>query len=309
VTESTLLIGGNGFIGQALARSLAARDQAVTVLSRRRPMTDIAGIRWQVGDLNDAPLLSKLLPESRSVVHLATTSTPSRNVKEPAQEAQENLLPLLRLLEAMDKHPDTPLVYLSSGGAIYGNPARLPVDEDHPLAPLSQHAACKAAAEQFLGVFARQGHTVTILRPANVYGPGQSLQAGFGVIRTLLEHLRLGTPMTIWGDGESARDYLYIDDMIEACLTALDRPTTATFNIGSGASLTLNELCHLAERITGRQIELRHLGARGVDVRAVVLDHTAFSRHYGWQPRVAISEGVKATWEWLQGCSHYGAPA
>lgn len=296
---TTLLIGGNGFIGQALARRLAGRGEAVTVLSRRRPAAVIPGVHWQPGDLNDPPLLVTLLAESRAVVHLATTSTPGRNVREPALDAEENLLPLLRLLEAMNDHPELPLVYLSSGGAIYGNPAYLPVDERHALAPLSHHAAGKVAAEQYLGVFARQGHTTTILRPANVYGPGQPLQAGFGVIRTLLEHLRRGTPLTIWGDGETSRDYLHIDDMVAACLAVLDAPASGTFNLGSGASLTLNALCRLAEQVTGRTLVIHRQPARGVDVRVVTLDSSVFRQHYGWQPQVTLDAGLRATWQWL----------
>ncbi|MDD3528641.1 MAG: NAD-dependent epimerase/dehydratase family protein [Gallionellaceae bacterium] len=297
--KGVLLIGGNGFIGQALARALAARGEAVTVLSRRPPASAMAGVRWQPGDLNDLPLLATLLAESRAVVHLATTSTPGRHVREPARDAVENLLPLLRLLEAMNDRPELPLIYLSSGGAIYGDPAYLPVDERHVLAPLSHHAAGKAAAEQYLGVFARQGHATAILRPANVYGPGQPLQTGFGVIRTLLEHLRRGTPLTIWGDGETTRDFLHIDDMVAACLAVLDAPASGTFNLGSGNGLSLNALCRLVERVTGRAMAIRHQPARGVDVQTVILDSSAFRQRYGWQPRVSLDEGLRATWQWL----------
>jgi UDP-glucose 4-epimerase len=299
MTGKILLIGGNGFIGRALARKLAGHGHPVTILSRHRPSDDMAGVDWEQGNLDDAALLGTLLRECQSVVHLATTSTPSLNALAPAREAQENLLPLLRLLEVMSGHPNIPLVYLSSGGAIYGNPAFLPVDETHPLAPLSHHAAGKAAAEQFLGVFARQGHRISILRPANVYGPGQALQTGFGIVRHVLEHLWQGTPMTIWGDGETARDYLYIDDMINACEAVLDNPGTGTFNLGSGTALSLKQLCGLAEDVTGRRLDLRYEPARGVDVRSVALDSSSFILNYGWQPKTAIDEGLSLTWKWL----------
>lgn len=299
MTGKILLIGGSGFIGSALARRLAGHGHPVTILSRHRPSDNMDGVDWRQGSLDDATLLGTLLPECRSVIYLATTSTPSLNAREPAREAQENLLPLLRLLEAMTSHPHIPLIYLSSGGAIYGNPLYLPVDEKHPLAPLSHHAAGKAAAEQFLGVFSRQGHRVSILRPANVYGPGQALQTGFGFVRHLLEHLQQETPMTIWGDGKTARDYLYIDDMINACEAVLDNPITGTFNLGSGTALSLKKLCGLAEDVTGRRLELQYEPARGVDVRSIALDSSSFRLNYGWQPQTAIEEGLSLTWKWL----------
>jgi UDP-glucose 4-epimerase len=299
MAKATLLIGGNGFIGQALARRLAERGETVTVLCRRRPPEDIDGVLWQPGDLEDVALLGELLAGSKAVVHLATTSTPGRHPHEPAIEAQENLLPLLRLIECLNRHPELPLVYLSSGGAIYGNPHYLPVDEGHVLAPLSYHAAGKAAAEQFLGVHGRQGHTVTVLRPANVYGPGQPLAAGFGIIRTLLEHLHRGTPLTLWGDGEAVRDYLHIDDMVDACIAVLDRPETGTFNVGSGSGLSLNALCQLAAHVTGRRLEVHRQASRGIDVQAVTLDCARFNACYGWRPRTGIEAGLLGTWEWL----------
>lgn len=294
-----LLIGGNGFIGQALARRLASRGHNVTILSRRPPREKIAGVEWKQGDLTEVDGLRTLLHGHDIVVYLATTSTPGSNVHQPAHEARDNLQPLLRLLEAMPTPPAPSLVYLSSGGAIYGNPAYLPVDEKHPLAPMSNHAAGKAAAEQFLGVFARQGHTVTILRPSNIFGPGQPIQTGFGVVRTLLEHLKHDTPMTIWGNGETSRDYLYLDDFLDACEAALGAPVSNTFNLGRGTALPLNELCALAQQVTGRKLHVHYEPERGVDVRAIALDSTKFSAHYGWLPHTTIEEGLRLTWEWL----------
>jgi UDP-glucose 4-epimerase len=237
-----------------------------------------------------------VLPGCHAVIHLATTSTPGTYSREPLREGEENLRPLLQLMQALDSCPTIPLVYLSSGGAIYGNPETLPVTEEHDMAPLSYHAAGKAAAEHFLGVFARQGHRVIILRPSNAYGPGQPLKTGFGVIPTLLEHLRRGTPMEIWGDGETVRDYLYIDDLVEACLKALHHPASGIYNVGSGEGHSLNELCRLAERITGRLLEPHYRPSRGGDVKAVVLDICRIRREMGWVPQVDLEEGLRRTW-------------
>ncbi|MES9903792.1 MAG: NAD-dependent epimerase/dehydratase family protein [Sedimenticola sp.] len=299
MTDNILILGG-GFIGQALAKRLVENGQPVTIVSRNMPEHLTRGINWQQGDLGDLTLMHKMLPKCRAVIHLASTSTPGHHVHAPAREAEENLLPLLRLLEMMSDHPDLPLVFLSSGGAIYGHPATTPVSETHALAPLSNHAAGKAAAEHFLGVFAHQGYPVTILRPSNVYGPNQPLKSGFGIVRTLLENLKRGTNMTIWGDGKIVRDYLYVDDLISACLAVLENPSVGTFNIGSGLGYSINELCMLAEQVTGKRLNLCYQAKRSVDVRTVVLDNSAFRCHYTWQPQHTVKQGIQTTWKWLQ---------
>jgi UDP-glucose 4-epimerase len=260
----------------------------------------MSGVHWRQGRLDDTALLRELLPQCSSVVHAATTSTPGSYRQEPARDAEENLLPLLRVLEVLAEYKGVHLLYLGSGGALYGNPGRLPADESLMPQPLSYHAAGKAAAEQFLGVFARQGHPVTVLRPSNAYGPGQLVRVGFGVIPTLLSHLRDGTPMEVWGDGESVRDYLHIDDLVAACLAVLAAPHDGTFNVGSGKGISLNELCFLAERVTRRPLRMHRRPARSVDVRAVILDSRLLTSSYGWQPTVTLEQGLLSTWQWLQ---------
>lgn len=297
--RNILLLGGGGFIGQALASRLVAAGHAVTILARHLPEQALPETTWRQGALEDVLLLKELLPRSSAVFHLATTSTPGSYRNEPAREMQENLFPLLRLLEVMATYPELPLIYLSSGGTIYGNPTTLPVSESHPASPLSYHAAGKAAAEQFLGVFARAGRTVTILRPSNAYGPRQPFKRGFGVVRTLLENIKRDAPMEIWGDGETVRDYLFIDDLSQACLAALEKPITGTFNLGSGLGHSLNEICRLAQEVTGKRLNVHYRPARGVDVKAVVLDSTEFRRLCEWEPKVSLEQGISRTWRWL----------
>ena len=300
MVKDTVLILGGGFIGHALARRVVERGMSVTVISHRTPEHLPDGTDWIQGDLSDLILIRKILPKCRAVVHLASTSTPSRYIHTPSREVEENLLPLLHLLEMMQDHTDIPLLFLSSGGAIYGDPATIPVSETHILAPLSNHAAGKAASEHFLGIFAHQGNPVTILRPSNVYGQEQPLKSGFGIIRTLLEHIKLGTPITIWGDGETVRDYIYIDDLINACIAVLDNPMDGTYNVGNGHGISLNSLCSLAEQITGKMLSKQYQAARSMDVSRVVLDTTSIRNSYAWRPQVTIERGMKLTWNWIK---------
>lgn len=297
---SVLLVGGNGFLGQALARALSEDGWRVGVLSRG-PMPEVlAGVQWYGGSQADPTVVAPLLDQYGAVVHLASTSTPGTYADRPALECEENLLPLLRFVEIAEGRPDVPLVFISSGGAIYGEPPELPVGESLRLAPISNHAAGKAAAECFLGVQAARGRGITVLRPSNIYGPGQYLKPGFGVIRTMLEHVRCRSVMEIWGTGETLRDYLYVDDFVAAMRAVLEDPVPGTFNLGSGVGHSLNRLREVVEQVTGRPLQVDFRPSRSIDVKGVVLDSTAFAAAHEWKAEVLLGEGVRRTWEWVR---------
>lgn len=298
--RDVLLLGGGGFIGTALIHRLTAEGRKVHVLGPHAHGLP-GDVHFLQGSLDSSELLADVLPYCGTVIHLASASTPGSSAEHPVREL-ENLVPTLRLLEVMQAHPGIHLIFFSSGGTLYGNPHRLPVHEDDPAIPCSYHGAGKAAIEAFLHVFCTRGHKVTILRPSNAYGPGQRLKAGFGVIRTMLGHLQHGTPMEIWGDGGTVRDYIYIDDLVDACLQVLHTATSGTFNVGCGEGHSVNELCRLAEAVTGRRLELQYRPARAGDVRAVVLDISRIRRETGWEPQVELAEGLSRTWaEMLRG--------
>ena len=194
--DAVLVLGGGGFIGSALAQRLQQEQVPAHSIGR-----------------NDGEQLAHLIPRCGTVVHLASTTTPGSSAKRPSLELA-NLDFTLQLMDLLQTQPQTHLIFFSSGGTVYGNPAQLPVAEDCPLLPLSHHGAGKVAQESFCNALRAQGHPITILRPSNAYGPGQTPRHGFGLIRTMLEHARLGTTMEIWGDGENVRDFIYIDDIV-----------------------------------------------------------------------------------------------
>lgn len=281
---AVLLLGGNGFIGRALAQRLSSQGTVVHTVGR-----------------HNAAALEPLLAQCGTVVHLASSTTPGASASQAALET-DNLQLTLRLLDLLQQRPRTHLVYFSSGGTVYGNPSTLPVTEDAPLAPVSNHGAAKVAQEGFCLALRAQGHAVTIVRPSNAYGPGQTLKSGFGLVRTLLEHARSGTPLSVWGDGENLRDYLHIDDLVDATLALIQSPVPGgIFNLGSGVGHSVNQVRALVEAATGLPIAVRHQAPRGVDVRAVVLDCTRLQTQQGWQPRVDLAAGIASTWQWLQG--------
>lgn len=281
--DGVLLLGGAGFIGRALARRLQPEQMPLHLVGRQ-----------------DGDRLEQVLPHCGTVVHLASVTTPGASAAHPHLELG-NMALTLRLLELLQTQPDTHLIFFSSGGTVYGNPQRLPVAEDSPLAPLSHHGAGKAAQEAFCQAWRAQDHAVTILRPSNAYGPGQAIKSGFGLIRTLLEHARVGTTMEIWGDGENVRDYLYIDDLVEATTRLIKQPqNSGTYNLGSGMGYSINQVKAIVEAVCGQEIKTIYRPARGIDVRSVVLDTARLRESLGWQAGVRLDEGVARTWEWLQ---------
>jgi UDP-glucose 4-epimerase len=295
--QNILLLGG-GFIGTALASQLATAGKTVQVLARRPASAEFPRVHWQLGDMQDRPLLEQLLAACGTVIHLASETTPGASARSPLQEAG-NLLPTLTLLDTLQQFPDRHLIYFSSGGTLYGNPAQLPVTEEARLAPLSFHGAGKASQEMFLKALRAQGQAVTILRPANAYGPGQPLKAGFGLVRTVLEKIRCGQPIEVWGDGEAVRDFVYVDDVVAACALFVDRPDdSGTYNVGSGEGCSINALIRQAGEVAGRTPQMIYRAARRSDVARVVLDVSRL-RAAGWVPRTGLVEGLARTWNWL----------
>lgn len=300
-----LIIGGNGFIGSALCRRLAGRGEIVHLLSRGLPEGPLpAGVRCYQAGLDNRARIAPLLAQCSMVFYLASDTTPGQSAHAPAAEMNANLIPFAGFLELMQEHSATPLIYFSSGGTVYGNPAGCPVIETQPTAPLSYHGAGKVAMEAFLHAFSHQTKTpVVVLRPSNVYGPGQRPRQGFGLISTLLYKVRRGEVLEIWGDGENIRDYLYIDDCIDACECLLEqRERIAGFglyNLGSGQGHSTNQVCDRVEGVTGLPVARRYSESRSIDVRTVVLDCGRFQKDFGWSPRVSLPEGIGRTWSGL----------
>lgn len=296
-----LLLGGGGFLGQALAQALLNNGYAISRLDSRPMHSMREHDHVFVGDLANPDFTGPLVRNCDTLIHLASATTPSTSAASPSMEAQANIVPTLRLLELAQQTDLRHLIFISSGGTVYGNPVRLPAMESDPLTPLSYHAAGKVALESFLHTYQHlSDKVVTILRPSNLYGPEQPLRSGFGIIRTMLENVRTGQPLTIWGDGQNVRDYLYIDDMVTACCQLIERGCDSeTFNVGAGIGTSINRLHQIIEKLVGGSIPVQYLPARSLDVRAITLDSSKLIRATGWAPAVNLEEGIARTWKWL----------
>lgn len=293
-SSSILLVGGSGFIGRALAARLADEGRDVHVLSRRPVLNLPVGVEGHVGDQGDPHVMHPLLDQCPEIIHLASATTPGDTVWSPRVEAERTLMPGLHFLECLQDFPQSRVIFVSSGGTLYGN-----VDsaaETSLPAPKSYYGAGKLALEAFFSVLGqRRPGPVTILRPTNIYGPGQDLKPGFGIIRTLLERAKDGGDVTLWGDGGSVRDYLYIDDMVAACYHALNGPA-GVYNLGAGIGTSLIDLIELVQQVTTRKLSVKRLPARASDVRHIVLDISHAKADLGWQPAVNLKAGLERSW-------------
>jgi UDP-glucose 4-epimerase len=304
--QEVLLIGGMGYVGHQLQEPLMAAGYRIHVIDRRTPDEKEKGdIEFHGCLLSDESILRDVLPRCVTVFFLASDSIPATTARSPSREGEWNLLPFLKFLDIFQDYSHTHLIYLSSGGTIYGNPEAIPVHESSPVAPISYHGAGKAAIEAFLHVCSNQcDNRITIIRPSNLYGPYQPYVPGFGVIRSMMEKLRRDEPVEIWGDGEIIRDYLYIDDFVAACLACMQfekhQKRYRIFNVSSGQSLSISQLCDVIEAVTERRLKRVYLPGRVIDVKSVILDYSRIKNELGWQPVVGINEGLRRTWAWIQ---------
>lgn len=301
--NAIIVFGAHGFIGHHLVRTLMAQGYPVMALSRRGTPA-LPGAELHVGPFDTPEQFAPLLSHAHAIVHAASCSTPGTTAGQPLAELAMNLRPTLALLEALQAAPHCQLLYISSGGTLYGDTPDCPAHETSPLCPRSYYGAGKAAAEHFIQAAAQQFNlAATILRPSNLYGPGQGVRGGFGIIPAALAHAQSGAPLTLWGDGSTVRDYLYIDDFIRVCSDIIDQSMpsgTRIFNLASGDCLSLVALIDLIRRVTGRALSTHHDLGRPVDVARIELDTQKIRQTYGWQARVSLEEGLNRTWRWWQ---------
>ncbi|HEX6613939.1 MAG TPA: NAD-dependent epimerase/dehydratase family protein [Rhodanobacteraceae bacterium] len=305
--DAVLVLGAGGFVGSHLVRALCERGRGVIAASRS-PFQAGAPVESHVGELREPSDYLPLLQRSCAVIHLASASTPGSSAAQPLRELEDNLRPALALLQAMQDVPTIPLIYVSSGGTLYGGPHGDAADESAPVSPRSYHGAGKIAAEHFIAAWCSQfAASATILRPSNLYGPGQPERAGFGIVPAAMGKILRGETLHVWGDGSAERDYLYIGDFVRLCLAVLDgqrRPGAQVLNACSGTSISLNALLDEIERVTGRRLARTYDPSRAVDVPRVAMRASLARRLYGWSPGTSLPEGLKRTWQWFSTSPH-----
>jgi len=298
-----VVVGGNGFIGSHFVAASVAAGHDV-IVSGHNPTPRFAhGAQFEFISGGLAALADRLdvLERADAVCHFASSSIPSSSNADPVGDIESNLVGTVKLMDAMRRAGTKRLVYLSSGGAIYGHPISTPISEDHPTNPMSSYGIVKLSVEKYIALFAGQhGLRPTIIRPANPYGPGQGTIGQLGAVTTFLNLALTEKKAIIWGDGSAVRDFIYISDLVDMVLRALERDVTGVFNAGSGAGTSLSELMALVEAITGKALKREYLQARPFDPPAVVLDISRACKALDWTPRVDLETGIRLTAQAMQ---------
>lgn len=305
MSKRVLVFGAAGFIGRAISRGLVERGMEVRGLVRRAAKSEQGGVDYRLLEPAGTASLPRLLEDCDLVVHAASSTTPGSSAGRPLLELTENLAPTLALLEALHNRPACRLIYLSSGGTLYGDLSKdLMGSEDSAVQARSYYAAGKAAAEQFVRAWAAQtGGSACLIRPSNVYGPGQSERQGFGIVPRAFGSALRGEAMELWGGGESVRDYLYIDDLVDLCIRVAEAELpsgTTLLNASSGIGTRLADLLGIIQALTGLEVEQVHAPSRPVDVTKVSIDPARAHALFGWRAQVALADGLQRTWAWFK---------
>jgi len=300
-----LVTGGAGFIGSHVADALLGRGHTVDVLDNLS-----TGRRWKVPD--DASLFERdirsdaaaeLVAERQYdlLVHHAAQMDVRRSVQDPAYDANVNIEGLLNLMEAGRDRGLKKVVFASTGGAIYGEPASVPQDVNHPLQPVSPYGVAKLAAEKYLQYYSHQyGIEAVSLRYANVYGPRQNPHGEAGVVAIFARQMLGGEQPVINGDGTQTRDYVYVGDVVTANLAAVDYGGSGVFNVGTGRETSVNQLFRQLRDETGADVSEEHAEAKPGEQQRSVLGIERSKEELGWAPEVRLEEGLARTVDWFR---------
>jgi len=297
-----LVTGGAGFIGSNLIDALVARGYPVRVLDnlstgKRSNLPDDPSVELIVGDVADAQAMRSAVQGCRAVVHLAAVASVQASVDDPVGTHQSNLVGTLNLCEAMRETGVRRVVFASSA-AIYGNNGEgQPIDEDTPKAPLTPYAADKLASEHYLDFYRRQhGLEPAVFRFFNIYGPRQDPSSPYsGVISIFTERAQKGLPIAVYGDGQQTRDFLYVGDLVELLLQALELPVVevGAVNVGLNQSTSLNQLLDAVGDVLGGLPEVRYQAARQGDIRHSRANNTRLLQRYRLpEPATGMRDGL-----------------
>ncbi len=298
-----LVLGGNGFIGSNLVNRLVAEGYSVKIFDRNplREGSFSKNVEYQYGVFGDKTSIADALSNIDIVFHLISSSIPSTSNISPANDVKDNLVNTIGLLECMKEMNVSRIMYFSSGGTIYGNSDKETINEAHPLNPISSYGIVKLAIEKYLMMYQElYGFDPVIFRVSNPYGPWQGKLGAQGLINTLLFKAISNEQVEIWGNGGIIRDYIYIDDVADACVKAIESRSIGTFNIGSGIGESVSEILKIVEEVTQIKLDINYLNSRSFDVKKVILDITKAKSILNWEPKVPIEEGIRKYYNWLK---------
>ena len=308
MSQKCLVVGGSGFIGSNLVAHLLEHGFSVRVFDRTLPqVVDTQSSRasdvleFVAGDFLSLDDVNQAMDGCDYCVHLVTTTMPQSSNENMIFDIETNLIGAIGLLNAAVNHKLKKFIFLSSGGTVYGSPEYLPIDENHATNPMSSYGVTKLAIEKYMALYnTLYSLDSVVLRLANPYGEGQRAGGSQGAVAAFINKSITGEVVEIWGDGSIIRDYIYIDDVSEAIISAIESKSSCkVFNIGTGVGSSLLDIIKIIEQQTGLNVKTKHHPTRSFDVPANVLDISLSHKELCWQPKISLSEGVLRTFNWM----------
>ncbi|MFH1424473.1 MAG: NAD-dependent epimerase/dehydratase family protein [archaeon] len=284
-----LVTGGAGFVGSYVVRKLAENGHDVAVFdSLAKEGTVASDVKFIRGDITNASDVNAAFKGREGIIHLAAQTQVQESIKNPVKDATINILGTLNCLNAAVNSTVEKFVSFSSAAA-YGEPKELPLKEETPCEPISPYGASKLATETYCNAFSKIHNLDTIvLRPFNIYGKG-----GGGVIPLFLGRIQNEESFTMYGDGTQTRDYIYVEDIVNGCILALEKGKRGVYNIGTGIETSLNELIETMGKVTGKKPDVKlgeHLEG---DIQRSVADIIKIKKDLGFEPKYSLEDGLR----------------
>ena len=302
-----VIFGGGGFIGSTIADRLLQDGHQLRIFERPRvppyrQFRSSESVEWITGDLMSSADIGDAINGVDIVLHLVSTTLPKNSNEDPIFDIQSNLIASLQLLAAMVKNKVPKIIFISSGGTVYGDPVYTPIDENHPTNPTVSYGIVKLAIEKYLLLYKNlYGISATILRVSNPFGERQRIETAQGAVGVFISRALKNQPIDIWGDGEVVRDYVYVSDVAEAFAKALAYTgTQSIFNISSGCGTSLNQLINKIEQVIGHKVVKNYLPFRPFDAPISVLDNSLAQKELAWSPTISIDVGIVKTINWMK---------
>lgn len=299
--KRVVVTGGAGFIGSHVVDGFIKNGHTVAIIDNLstglRDNINPAATFYNV-DIGDAAAIDAVLAKERPHVvdHHAAQASVTRSMRDPVGDAMINIVGSLNLLEAARNYAVEQFIFASTGGALYGEPQFLPCDETHPVCPLSNYAAAKYAVEKYLNVYHEShGLMYTTLRYANAYGPRQNPHGEAGVVAIFAQRMKDGNKPVIYGTGEQERDFVYVSDIVQANIQALEQEEVGVYNIGSGHGVSVNRIVSVLRDILKYNGSVQYKDARLGEIFRVYLDSSLAHIKLGWKPHTSIKEGLLRT--------------
>jgi UDP-glucose 4-epimerase len=301
MTRSCVVLGGCGFLGTNLCRRLVSSGMRVRAFGRScRFPQDLEHVEWYQGDFADTAALASAVGSFQLVFHLIHTNTPQSANLDPAGDIRGNVISSLALLETCRNLKVERIVFVSSGGTIYGLAKEIPTEESAPTDPIAAYGISNLAIEKYLALYEHlYGLSFRVLRVANPYGPYQIPLKGQGIIAAVISRAIDNESVDIWGDGSVVRDFVFVDDVIDALEAASsDQSSQRIFNVGSGTGRTLREVISTIEMQLGARLRINWKVGRNFDVPSSILAIDRAREVLKWSPKTSFEDGLQQTVTW-----------